>query len=45
MKHVWMTLASRVQAYPRPSVLRMFWDGAETPCVEVPTVGDDGAVS
>ena len=37
VKHVWMTLASREEAYPRRSVLRMFWDGAETPCVEVPT--------
>ena len=37
VRHIWMTLASREEAYPRRSVLRMFWDGAETPCVEVPT--------
>ena len=37
VKHLWVTLASREEAYPRRSVLRMYWDGAETPCVEVPT--------
>jgi hypothetical protein len=37
VRHIWMTLASREAAYPRRSVLRMFWDGAPTPCVEVPT--------
>ena len=37
IRHVWMTLASREESYPRLSVLRMFWDGAETPCVEAPT--------
>ncbi len=37
VKHIWVTLASREEAYPRRSVLRMYWDGAETPCVEVPT--------
>lgn len=36
IRHIWMTLASREEAYPRRSILRMFWDGAETPCVEVP---------
>ncbi len=39
IRHIWMTLASREDAYPRRSVLRMFWDGAATPCVEAP-VGD-----
>jgi hypothetical protein len=37
VRHIWMTLASREAAYPRRSVLRMYWDGAETPCVEAPT--------
>ena len=37
IKHIWMTFASREDAYPRRSVLRMCWDGADTPCVEVPT--------
>ena len=39
VRHIWMTLASREDAYPRRSVLRMFWDGADTPCVEAP-IGD-----
>jgi hypothetical protein len=39
VRHIWMTLASREDSYARRSVLRMFWDGAETPCVEVP-LGD-----
>ena len=37
VRHIWMTFASREDAYPRRSVLRMYWDGASTPCVEVPT--------
>jgi len=37
VKHIWMTFASREDAYPRRSVLRMYWDGAKTPCVEAPT--------
>jgi hypothetical protein len=36
VRHIWMTLNSRESAFPRRSVLRMYWDGAETPCVEVP---------
>ena len=28
VRHIWMTLASREEAYLRRSVLRMFWDGA-----------------
>src|SRR3972149_2748895 len=37
VRHIWVPLASREAAYPRRSVLRMYWDGAPTPCVEVPT--------
>lgn len=37
VRHIWVTLASNEDAYPRRSLLRMYWDGAETPCVEVPT--------
>ena len=36
VRHLWMTLASPELRYPRRSVLRMWWDGAATPCVEVP---------
>ncbi len=39
VRHIWMTLASRETAYPRRSVMRMYWDGAAAPCVEAP-VGD-----
>jgi len=39
VRHIWMTLGSREEAFPRRSVLRMYWDGATTPCVEAP-VGD-----
>jgi hypothetical protein len=37
VRHIWMTLASPEERYPRRSILRMWWDGATTPCVEVPT--------
>ncbi len=37
VRHVWITMASREEAYPRRSVLRMYWDGSPAPCVEVPT--------
>jgi len=37
VRHIWMTLASREDAFPRRSVLRMYWDHSATPCVEVPT--------
>jgi hypothetical protein len=37
VRHIWMTLASREDAFPRRSVLRMYWDGSLTPCVEAPT--------
>src|SRR4030042_2494812 len=36
IRHIWMTLASREEHYPRRSLLRMFWDGESTPSVEVP---------
>lgn len=39
VRHIWMTLASPELRYPRRSALRMWWDGATTPCVEAP-VGD-----
>jgi len=37
VRHIWITLNSAEERYPRRSVLRMYWDGAVTPCVEVPT--------
>jgi len=37
VRHIWMTLSSPEIRYPRRSVLRMRWDGADTPCVEAPT--------
>lgn len=39
VRHIWMTTMSREDAYLRKHVLRMYWDGAETPCVEAP-LGD-----
>jgi hypothetical protein len=36
VRHIWITLASSEERYPRRSVLRMWWDGASSPCVEVP---------
>jgi hypothetical protein len=39
VRHIWMTLGSREEAFPRRSVVRMYWDGAPTPCVEAP-IGD-----
>ena len=39
IRHIWITMASRETAYPRRSVLRMYWDGSRSPCVEAP-VGD-----
>jgi hypothetical protein len=39
VRHIWMTTMSREEAYLRRCVLRMFWDGASTPCVEAP-LGD-----
>jgi hypothetical protein len=37
--HIWFTIASNDRYYLRHLVLRMYWDGEETPSVEVP-VGD-----
>jgi len=37
--HIWFTIASEDKCYLRHLVLRMYWDGEETPSVEVP-VGD-----
>jgi hypothetical protein len=39
VRHIWMTTMSREDAYLRKSVVRMYWDGAGTPCVEAP-LGD-----
>jgi Protein of unknown function (DUF2961) len=37
--HVWITIASREEYHLKKIVLRMYWDGEETPSVEAP-VGD-----
>jgi hypothetical protein len=39
VRHIWVTTMSREDAYLRKCVLRAYWDGAETPCVEAP-LGD-----
>lgn len=39
IRHIWLTVASQERRWPRALVLRMFWDGAETPSVETP-IGD-----
>ncbi len=39
IKHIWMTIGCQEAAFARKIVLRMFWDGQETPSVEVP-IGD-----
>jgi hypothetical protein len=39
INHIWMTLGSHDPAHLRKFVLRMYWDGEETPSVEVP-IGD-----
>jgi hypothetical protein len=39
VRHIWITTMSREDAYLRRCVLRMYWDGASTPCVEAP-LGD-----
>ena len=41
--HMWLTPSSMDIRYPRALVLRMYWDGAEIPSVEVP-LGDFFAV-
>ena len=37
--HIWMTMSSREEHFARKIVIRMYWDGEETPSVEAP-VGD-----
>jgi hypothetical protein len=37
--HIWNTVAARERGYSRLLVLRMYWDGEETPSVECP-LGD-----
>jgi D-arabinan exo alpha-(1,3)/(1,5)-arabinofuranosidase (non-reducing end) len=39
IRHIWMTIAGGEQKWPRLYMLRMYWDGEETPSVESP-VGD-----
>ena len=39
IKHIWVTIASRARYYLRKIVIRMWWDGEETPSVECP-IGD-----
>jgi len=40
IRHVWCTMAApRNRLYARTTLLRMFWDGSPTPCVEAP-IGD-----
>ena len=40
IRHIWCTMAApRNPLYARTTVLRMYWDGAATPCVEAP-IGD-----
>ena len=40
IRHIWCTMAApRNPIYARTTVLRMYWDDARTPCVDVP-IGD-----
>lgn len=39
IRHIWITIDSRDELYPRKILLRMYWDGEAEPSVEVP-VGD-----
>jgi hypothetical protein len=40
IRHLWFTMAApRNPLYSRTTVLRMWWDGGDTPCVEAP-IGD-----
>lgn len=39
IRHIWFTVAGPDRRWPRSLVLRIFWDGAETPSVESP-IGD-----
>jgi hypothetical protein len=43
IRHIWFTVNARDLQYPRSLVLRMYWDGDETPAVESP-LGDFFAV-
>ena len=39
VKHIWMTIASQEEYYPRRVLLRAYWDGEEQPSIESP-IGD-----
>ena len=39
VKHIWMTVGTEEEAFPRKIVLRAYWDGEEHPSVECP-LGD-----
>ncbi len=39
IRHIWITLSERTPATLRGTVLRIYWDGADTPAVEAP-LGD-----
>lgn len=39
IRHIWFTIGSEDRLYLRKAVLRMYWDGMESPSVECP-VGD-----
>ncbi|MBN1851148.1 MAG: DUF2961 domain-containing protein [Pirellulales bacterium] len=39
IRHLWFTIASRDRRYPRNLMLRVFYDGSQTPSVETP-IGD-----
>lgn len=39
IKHIWMTAACEDLLYPRKLIIRMFWDGEQSPSVECP-LGD-----
>jgi len=39
VRHIWCTIGSEEEHYPRRIVLRIYWDGEETPSVEAP-IGD-----
>src|SRR6188474_3895157 len=39
IKHIWLTMGSEDRYQYRRVLLRMFWDGEETPSVEAP-IGD-----
>ncbi|HMR83907.1 MAG TPA: DUF2961 domain-containing protein [Niabella sp.] len=39
IKHIWITIASNEPQHLKKIVLRMYWDGEETPSVEAP-IGD-----